>query len=49
MDYVFSYMKLLDVNIYIEECNNVNNVFKGVFVDIFLFDKILDDEVLCCL
>ena len=31
-DYALSYMKLLDVNTYIEERNNVNNAFKGVFV-----------------
>ncbi|VDG17854.1 LicD family protein [Lactobacillus sp.] [Lactiplantibacillus mudanjiangensis] len=42
-DYALSYMKLLDVNTYIEEKNNVNNAFKGVFVDIFPFDKIPDD------
>ncbi|WP_172637838.1 LicD family protein [Lactiplantibacillus plantarum] len=45
-DYALSYMKLLDVNTYIEERNNVNNAFKGVFVDIFPFDKIPDDEAL---
>jgi len=45
-DYGLSYMKLLDVNTYIEEKNNVNNAFKGVFVDIFPFDKIPDDEAL---
>ncbi|MDY1544351.1 LicD family protein [Lactiplantibacillus pentosus] len=45
-DYALSYMKLLDVNTYIEEKNNVNNAFKGVFVDIFPFDKIPDDEAL---
>ncbi|KRO28949.1 lipopolysaccharide biosynthesis protein licd [Lactiplantibacillus fabifermentans DSM 21115] len=45
-DYGLSYMKLLDVNTYIEEKNNVNNAFKGVFVDIFPFDKIPDDESL---
>ncbi|WP_318766981.1 LicD family protein [Lactiplantibacillus carotarum] len=43
-DYALSYMKLLDVHTYIEEKNNVNNAFKGVFVDIFPFDKIPDDE-----
>ena len=45
-DYGLSYMKLLDVTTYIEEKNNVNNAFKGVFVDIFPFDKIPDDEAL---
>ncbi|MFC6181133.1 LicD family protein [Lactiplantibacillus daowaiensis] len=45
-DYGLSYMKLLDVNTYIEEKNNVNNAFKGVFVDIFPFDKIPADEEL---
>lgn len=45
-DYALSYMKLLDVNTYIEEKNNVNNAFKGVFVDIFPFDKIPDDDAL---
>jgi len=45
-DYALSYMKLLDVNTYIEEKNNVNNAFKGVFVDIFPFDKIPADESL---
>ncbi|AVK62032.1 LicD family protein [Lactobacillus sp. CBA3605] len=43
-DYGLSYMKLLDVNTYIEEKNNVNNAFKGVFVDIFPFDKIPADD-----
>jgi len=42
-DYGLSYMKLLDATTYIEEKNNVNNAFKGVFVDIFPFDKIPDD------
>jgi len=45
-DYALSYMKLLDVNTYIEEKNNVNNAFKSVFVDIFPFDKIPADESL---
>lgn len=45
-DYGLSYMKLLDVNTYIEEKNNVNNAFKGVFVDIFPFDKIPNDDAL---
>ncbi|MFB9768880.1 LicD family protein [Lactiplantibacillus modestisalitolerans] len=43
-DYGLSYMKLLDAHTYIEEKNNVNNAFKGVFVDIFPFDKIPADE-----
>lgn len=45
-DYGLSYMKLLDAHTYIEERNNVNNAFKGVFVDIFPFDKIPSDPQL---
>ncbi len=42
-NYGFSYMKLLDRYTYIEEKNNANNARKGVFIDIFPFDRIPDD------
>lgn len=42
-NYGFSYMKLLDRHTYIEEKANVNNARKGVFIDIFPFDRIPDD------
>nr|WP_225360282.1 LicD family protein [Secundilactobacillus mixtipabuli] len=42
-NYGFSYMKLLDRFTYIEEKGNVNNARKGVFIDIFPFDRIPDD------
>lgn len=41
-NYALSYAKLLDRNTFIEEKNNVNNARKGVFLDIFPLDKILD-------
>ncbi|HBF73936.1 MAG TPA: LicD family protein [Lactobacillus sp.] len=41
--YGFSYMKLLDRFTYIEEKGNVNNARKGVFIDIFPFDRIPDE------
>ncbi|WP_203649839.1 LicD family protein [Secundilactobacillus yichangensis] len=44
--YGFSYMKLLDRFTYIEEKGNVNNARKGVFIDIFPFDRIPDDPSL---
>lgn len=44
--YGFSYMKLLDRFTYIEEKGNVNNARKGVFIDIFPFDRIPDDPAL---
>ncbi|WP_235859539.1 LicD family protein [Secundilactobacillus collinoides] len=42
-NYGFSYMKLLDRHTYIEEKNNVNRARKGVFIDIFPFDRIPED------
>lgn len=42
-NYGFSYMKLLDRYTYIEEKNNVNRARKGVFIDIFPFDRIPDE------
>ncbi|MHC9532433.1 LicD family protein [Dellaglioa sp. BT-FLS60] len=38
--YAFGYAKLLDESIYIEEKRNINDARKGVFVDIFPFDKV---------
>ncbi|WP_089136507.1 LicD family protein [Secundilactobacillus silagei] len=42
-NYGFSYMKLLDRYTYIDEKGNANNARKGVFIDIFPFDRIPDD------
>lgn len=39
-NFAFSYMKVLDTNTYIEEKNNVNDAHKGIFIDIFPFDKV---------
>ena len=39
-NFAFSYMKILDTNTYIEEKNNVNDARKGIFIDIFPFDKV---------
>lgn len=39
-NFAFSYMKMIDTDTYIEERNNVNDARKGVFVDIFPFDKV---------
>lgn len=39
-NFAFSYMKMIDTDTYIEERNNVNDARKGIFVDIFPFDKV---------
>lgn len=44
-NYAFGYAKLLDESIYIEEKRNINDARKGVFVDIFPFDKVPDGDV----
>lgn len=44
-NYAFGYAKLLDESIYIEEKRNINDARKGVFVDIFPFDKIPTGDV----
>ncbi|KRM13550.1 LicD family protein [Paucilactobacillus suebicus] len=43
-DYGLSYAKLIDTDTSVEEINNINNAKKGIFIDIFPFDKIPDSS-----
>ncbi|WP_409022727.1 phosphorylcholine transferase LicD [Dellaglioa sp. P0083] len=44
-NYAFGYAKLLDESIHVEEKRNINDARKGVFVDIFPFDKVPTGDV----